>query len=100
MTELSFPLHLGALLADVALSAVAVYLLKTKAPSVDNTGTELLAGTAVGYAANLLILSNGTTNLLLAHAIAGAFIGTGFYSLFVQELADIIIWWWTHEGGM
>ncbi|MBS0654972.1 MAG: hypothetical protein JSR46_04275 [Verrucomicrobia bacterium] len=97
MTELSFPLHLGALLGDTLITAVSVYYLKTSFPSIDNVGSELLVGTGLGFAANMLMLQGLSTNLWLSHAIAGAFIGTSFYSLFVQVLADLIIWWWSQE---
>lgn len=97
MTELTFPLHLGALLGDTVLSAVSVYVLKTKTPSVDSLGSELLISTGVGFFANMLMLQGLPTNVWVTHAIAGAFIGTFFYSLFVQFLADIILWWWSQE---
>lgn len=93
-----FPLHLGALFGDTALSAVSVYYLKTSFPSADSLSSELLVGTGVGFLANMLMLQGLPVNIWLSHAIAGAFLGTFFYSLFVQALADIIIWWWSEQG--
>lgn len=97
MSEVLVPLHLGIFALDVGLSAFAVYLLKTKAPLTDDLSIELLAGTVVGGVANALLLSDGSFNLWLWHAIAGAFVGTFFYGLFIQVIADLIIWWWTHN---